>query len=165
MVEYEVRHGERTVRLQLVRFDRSRRPVAMAIGPVLHLDDVLGTKVAALATRAEPRDFIDVAAALSRYSRRELVELGAAPWAYGLTGAVALACFLLYRRQRQFVLLVAGVGAAAITVPEAVADVTNGALGGSLILLVAGVVLVAFSALGLRLRGAGGPRGHRPRSA
>jgi hypothetical protein len=32
MVEYEVRQGERTVRLQLVRFDRSRRPVAMEIG-------------------------------------------------------------------------------------------------------------------------------------
>ncbi len=36
----------------------------MDVGPVLHVDDVLGSKVAALATRAEPRDYIDVAAAL-----------------------------------------------------------------------------------------------------
>jgi hypothetical protein len=39
------------------------------IGPVLHLDDVIGSKVAAMAVRAEPRDFVDVAAALDRCSR------------------------------------------------------------------------------------------------
>jgi Predicted membrane protein (DUF2157) len=87
------------------------------------------------------------------------------PWAYGLTGAVALACFLLYRWRRHLVLLVAGVVGATIVVPEAVADVTNGALGGSLILLVAGVVLIAFSAVGLRLRAAGGPPGRPSRPA
>ena len=43
---------------------------------MLHLDDVIGTKVAALATRAYPRDIIDVAAALSRYTRPQLIELG-----------------------------------------------------------------------------------------
>jgi hypothetical protein len=87
------------------------------------------------------------------------------PGAYGLTGAAALACFLLYRWQRHLVLLVAGVVGATVVVPEAVADLTNGALGGSLILLVAGVVLVVFSAVGLRLRAAGGPAGRPPRSA
>ncbi len=75
LVEFLVGDGERGVRLQLVRFDRRRSPVTMAIGPVLHLDDVLGTKVAALATRAYPRDFIDVGAALGRYTRGELIEL------------------------------------------------------------------------------------------
>jgi hypothetical protein len=48
----------------------------MAIGPVLHLDDVIGTKVAAMATRAFPRDFIDVAAAHDHYPRQALVDLG-----------------------------------------------------------------------------------------
>jgi hypothetical protein len=86
-----------------------------------------------------------------------LAQRGAVPWAYGLTGAVALACFLLYRWQRHPVLLVAGVVGATVVVPEAVADVTNGTLGGSLILLVAGVVLIVFSAIGLRLRAAGRP--------
>jgi len=61
MAEFEVRHGDQVVLLQLVRFDRGRRPVLMEIGPVLHLDDVIGSKVAALATRAAPRDYVDVA--------------------------------------------------------------------------------------------------------
>ncbi|MET9297760.1 hypothetical protein ABZX66_00405 [Micromonospora aurantiaca] len=39
------------------------------------LDDVIGTKVAAMVTRAQPRDYIDVAAALGRYSRSDLVDL------------------------------------------------------------------------------------------
>ncbi len=64
LAELEVRDGERIVRVQLARFDRHRAPVVMDVGPVLHVDDVLGSKVATLATRAEPRDYIDVAAAL-----------------------------------------------------------------------------------------------------
>jgi predicted nucleotidyltransferase component of viral defense system len=75
LVECEVSRDDQVVRLQLVRFDRHRQPVMMQIGPVLHLDDVLGTKVAALATRAAPRDYIDTAAALARYSRDRLIEL------------------------------------------------------------------------------------------
>jgi hypothetical protein len=43
---------------------------------VLHLDDVVGTKIAAMATRAQPRDFIDVAAMLGSFSPAELTELG-----------------------------------------------------------------------------------------
>ena len=76
MAEFEVHSADEAVRLQLVRFDRDRQPVMLEIGPVLHLDDVIGTKVAALAARAEPRDFIDVAAALDRYGRDRLVALG-----------------------------------------------------------------------------------------
>jgi hypothetical protein len=98
-------------------------------------------------------------------AQQPLAQDRTAPWAYGMTGAVALVCFLLYRWQRYLVLLVAGVVGATVVVPEAVADVTNGALGGSLILLVAGVVLVAFSALGLRLRSPSGPPRNRPRPA
>lgn len=64
LAELEISEGEHIVRLQLARFDRHRAPVVMEIGPVLHIDDVLGSKVAAMATRAEPRDYIDVAAAL-----------------------------------------------------------------------------------------------------
>jgi len=48
----------------------------MDIGPVLHIDDVVGSKVAAMATRAEPRDFIDVAAVLGSDSPQRLVDLG-----------------------------------------------------------------------------------------
>lgn len=75
MAEYEVSDGSQSVLLQLVRFDRSRPAVMMDIGPVLHPDDLVGSKVAAMATRAEPRDYADVAAALGSYSREELVAL------------------------------------------------------------------------------------------
>ncbi|WP_020521742.1 nucleotidyl transferase AbiEii/AbiGii toxin family protein [Catelliglobosispora koreensis] len=76
MVELEVSHGTETVRVSLAHFRRIKPPVTLDIGPVLHLDDVLGSKIAALATRAEPRDFIDVAAALRQYPAAELIRLG-----------------------------------------------------------------------------------------
>ncbi len=47
----------------------------MDIGPVLDLDDVVGSKVCALAGRGEVRDFIDTAAALRRYSLATLIDL------------------------------------------------------------------------------------------
>jgi hypothetical protein len=45
----------------------------MDIGPVLDLEDAVGGKVCALASRVEPRDYADVAAALERYSLAELI--------------------------------------------------------------------------------------------
>jgi predicted nucleotidyltransferase component of viral defense system len=49
----------------------------MDIGPVLHIDDVVAGKMSALFTRADPRDFLDVDAALmtGRYTREELIDL------------------------------------------------------------------------------------------
>jgi hypothetical protein len=51
----------------------------------MHLDDLMGSKMCALGARAEIRDFIDVAAALPRYSLKRLRELAAARDP-GLTG-------------------------------------------------------------------------------
>jgi hypothetical protein len=65
--------GEQMV-LQLAYFDRGRDPVATDIGPVLDLEDVVGGKVCALASRVEPRDYADVAAALERYTPAQLVQ-------------------------------------------------------------------------------------------
>ncbi len=45
---------------------RGRAPVIIDIGPVLDLEDVVDGKVCALASRIEPRDYADVAAALTR---------------------------------------------------------------------------------------------------
>jgi hypothetical protein len=56
-------------------FDRSSRPVIMDFGPVLDLEDVIGGKVCALASRAVPRDYLDTAAALERYTPAELIDL------------------------------------------------------------------------------------------
>jgi predicted nucleotidyltransferase component of viral defense system len=48
----------------------------MDIGPVLHVDDVVAGKMSALFTRAEPRDFLDVDAALltGRYTRGQVLD-------------------------------------------------------------------------------------------
>ncbi len=67
--------GGRQMMLQMAYFDRDRRPVTMEFGPVLDLADVLGSKVCALASRVEPRDYVDTAAALERYTAGELITL------------------------------------------------------------------------------------------
>src|ERR1700722_16456381 len=54
-------------------FERDRRPVTMDVGPVLDLEDVVGSKVCALASRVEPRDYVDTAAALERYTVGQLI--------------------------------------------------------------------------------------------
>jgi hypothetical protein len=56
---------ERPYKVELAANWRARPPVTMDIGPVLHVDDVVTGKMSALFTRAEPRDFLDVDAALT----------------------------------------------------------------------------------------------------
>ena len=71
--------GGRQMMLQMSYFDRGHRPVIMDIGPVLDLDDAVGGKVCALATRAIERDYMDTAAALERgYSIDQLIGLARA---------------------------------------------------------------------------------------
>jgi hypothetical protein len=66
--------GRQTM-LQMSYFKREHEPVRMPVGPVLDLEDLIGQKVCALASRIEPRDYIDTAAALERYSAAELISL------------------------------------------------------------------------------------------
>ncbi|HEY0934905.1 MAG TPA: nucleotidyl transferase AbiEii/AbiGii toxin family protein [Trebonia sp.] len=66
--------GQRMM-LQMAYFDRAAQPVTMEVGPVLSLEDVVGGKVCALASRAEPRDYIDTAAVLRRYSVADAIGL------------------------------------------------------------------------------------------
>lgn len=56
---------------------RSRAPVQLDIGPVLHPDDAVANKVTTLFGRAAPRDYLDVNAALAsgRYTPDRLLEL------------------------------------------------------------------------------------------
>ncbi|HEX8869512.1 MAG TPA: hypothetical protein VF821_27870 [Lentzea sp.] len=65
--------------------------------------------------------------------------------AYALTACLAFACFATYFVVHSTVLLVAGVVATTIVVPEVVWDLTDGAVGGGVLLLVAGAVLLATS--------------------
>src|SRR4051794_28437290 len=73
--EFTVAAPDRALRLTLCRLDRRHAPVVMDVGPVMHLDDLVATKVAALVGRREVRDYIDVAAALSRYSLQRMLDL------------------------------------------------------------------------------------------
>src|SRR5271155_4692848 len=65
--------GGEQMMLQMAYFDRDRRPVIMDVGPVLDLEDVVGGKVCALASRAEPRDYLDTAAAMEHYSIEQMI--------------------------------------------------------------------------------------------
>lgn len=72
--------------------------------------------------------------------------------AYPLGFAVAVGAFVLYHWVRELVLLIAGVIGLTVLVPELVHEVTDGAIAGASVLVVGGAVLIAASALGLRLR-------------
>jgi hypothetical protein len=77
---------------------------------------------------------------------------GDEPVAYALTACLAVACFVTYFGVHSTVLLVAGVVATTVVVPEVVWDLTDGAVGGGVLLLVAGAVLLATSLGGMWLR-------------
>ena len=72
---FQVTAKDRTVLLDLARDWRANPAVTLAIGPVLDLEDAVASKVAALVGRGLPRDFIDVAAVLSRFDRSTLMRL------------------------------------------------------------------------------------------
>ena len=61
-----VSRGEAMVLLDLARDWREQPPAGLDIGPVLHIDDAVGSKVTAMVGRGLPRDFIDVAGTLGR---------------------------------------------------------------------------------------------------
>jgi Nucleotidyl transferase AbiEii toxin, Type IV TA system len=65
--------SSRQMALQLAYFDRTRGPVITDIGPVLDLEDVIGGKVCALASRSYERDYVDTAAVLARYSAGQVI--------------------------------------------------------------------------------------------
>jgi hypothetical protein len=78
--------GGEQMTLQMAYFDRGHQPVVMDIGPVLDLEDVVGGKVCALASRAYERDYVDTAAALERGYTVEQVIGFARALDPGLTG-------------------------------------------------------------------------------
>lgn len=73
--QLQVSRDGRTTRLDLGRDWRAHAAVTLEIGPVLHLEDAVASKFTALLGRGLPRDYIDVAASLSRFSRSRLLEL------------------------------------------------------------------------------------------
>jgi Nucleotidyl transferase AbiEii toxin, Type IV TA system len=74
--ELDVREGAASSRISLGSLPRQRTPVVMAVGPVLDLEDLLRSKVCALGTRSQVRDYVDVAAAIgSGYDRLRLTAM------------------------------------------------------------------------------------------
>jgi hypothetical protein len=65
--------GGEQLALQIAYFDRGNPPVVMEFGPVPGLQDALGGKVAALASRSYERDYWDTSAALQRYTPEQLI--------------------------------------------------------------------------------------------
>jgi hypothetical protein len=76
MREFHVSRDGRGVRLTLARLSLRRSPLVLDVGPVMHLDDLIGSKVAALVNRREVRDYVDAAAALGSRGVDELLALG-----------------------------------------------------------------------------------------
>lgn len=68
---------DRPYKVELAANWRALPPVMMDIGPVLHIDDVVAGKMSALFTRAEPRDFLDIDAAVmtGRYTHDQILDL------------------------------------------------------------------------------------------
>ncbi|MGW6260975.1 nucleotidyl transferase AbiEii/AbiGii toxin family protein [Streptomyces sp. NPDC055085] len=71
------RATDETCEVDLLKEVLWRPPVVMDIGPVLDLDDLIGTKVRALGDRGLARDAIDVHAARHLYTVPDLESLGA----------------------------------------------------------------------------------------
>ncbi len=78
-------------------------------------------------------------------------------WGCGLTLGLAAALFAYYRWERAGVLLVFGILAVTLAVPEMVWEFIDGAVGAASALLIAGAVLLGASWLGIRLHRVGPP--------
>jgi hypothetical protein len=71
--------GGEACKVDLGVFWRSRAPVLLEVGPVLHPDDAAGGKMDALFNRWAPRDYLDINSILAsgRYTRRQLLDIAA----------------------------------------------------------------------------------------
>lgn len=72
--------SEEPQKVELAADWRAHPPVILDVGPVLHADDAVANKMAALYGRALARDFLDINAVLAseRYSSNRLLELAEA---------------------------------------------------------------------------------------
>ena len=75
LVEIEVTSGARTARVSLAGQPRVHAPVVMDVGPVIHLDDLVAAKAAAIVNRREVRDYIDTAAFLADRTAEDVIAL------------------------------------------------------------------------------------------
>jgi hypothetical protein len=74
----ELTKDGRTTQMDLGRDYRSRPPVESEVGPMLSVEDAVGSKVSAVYGRGDAKDYVDLDAIVQsgRYSRDDLVALG-----------------------------------------------------------------------------------------
>jgi hypothetical protein len=70
-----VRADGEEVRVDLGRDWRAHESVRLSIGPVLAVEDAVASKAAAMMGRGLPRDYLDVAAAMTRFTRAQLLTM------------------------------------------------------------------------------------------
>ena len=69
----------RWTELYLARDWRAHAAVRLGVGPVLHVEDAIASKVCAMIGRSLPRDYIDVAGAAASTTRAELLRTAFEP--------------------------------------------------------------------------------------
>lgn len=75
IVEIDAARGDRVARLSLACQVRTHSPIMMEIGPVVHLDDLVAWKIAAIINRREVRDYVDTAALLGGHDAADLIAM------------------------------------------------------------------------------------------
>ena len=75
LVAFPTLGDEGAVRISLGHLDQAHTPVALDIGPVMAMEDLIAWKVVALVSRAEVRDFVDVAVFLADHHVDSLLAL------------------------------------------------------------------------------------------
>ncbi|MET9271048.1 nucleotidyl transferase AbiEii/AbiGii toxin family protein [Kribbella sp. NPDC003557] len=72
----QVAKGEETAHIDFGKDFRAKPPVESAVGPVISVEDAVGSKAASIYTRGEAKDFVDVDAAMQAgYSTDHLLQL------------------------------------------------------------------------------------------
>jgi hypothetical protein len=123
--------------------------LASAVGPVRHGE--FGVSIGAVIALAG--------------AQLPLAEAEAVGWSYGLSFAVAVACFVLFHEVPAVMLLVVGTCGVALAVLEATWNVTSGPASLVATLAATGATLMVAGALGTRLWQARGQRELTPRVA
>jgi hypothetical protein len=144
------------------------RFVTLDLAPVGTTLACVGVVWAALATvriLAERSFGYGLAGVLLFIGGEELTVTGSSWTGYLVLGVLAITALAGFVALRALVLLVVGVITLATVVPQAVIDVTDGALGASGALLVVGLSIVGASVLGIRLHRAPPEHSDQPQHA
>ena len=75
MVAFRGNTDDEAVRISLGHLERTQSPVVLEVGSVMAMPDLMAWKVVALVSRAEVRDYVDVAVLLDEHDPDDLLRL------------------------------------------------------------------------------------------